>query len=488
MRAFVAGGFAVGFVVAGAGVARAQDHAVLAEALFREGRAAIDAGDLATACAKFDQSYRLDPAPGTLLNLADCEERRGRLATAWERFNRMYDTLSPNDDRRALARSRADAVASRLPHVKLILREGHAGRRARRSRRQWLLDPAAIGTLVPIDPGAHVLVVHVDGHRDEKLELKIAEAEKREVTLHAGPLLPPPPPPVIVPPEHHPLGARRFIGLVVMGAGILALGGGGVVGGVALGTQSQSQKTCSNGVCSDQRGIDLHAQARTQALVADVLFIAGAALVATGAVLFLTGKRLEDDRRARAKRDLPARCVLRIALALGCVAISACSFVVGTNKYVLGGGDAGDDATLAAEAGNDASENDAPSDSGSDTSPCSIAGCLAEAGVCGSGCGVTSASCVAGCQNQPCKNAASRRRPHAGTRAPRLATRARSPRVAKISPHAPTPRPCRLESCVAPRSSWCSRRRAARARRSAPPSARTATRARLMRTSTRRMT
>jgi hypothetical protein len=286
MRALLAGGIAV-LIVGVVTPARAAD-AVLAETLFREGRAAMDANDLPTACAKFEQSYRLDPAPGTLLNLGECEERRGRLATAWERFTRMYDTLAPNDDRRALARSRADAVASRLPRVKVTLtKETPADARVLRDGAP--LDSAAIGTLVPIDPGTHVLVVHVDGRRDEKLEMKMAEGERREVSLHAGPLLPPPPV-VVRAPEQHGLGGRRVAGLVVMGLGALALGGGGVTGGIALGTQSESDKTCSNGVCTDQHGIDMHEQAKTQALVADILFAAGGAFVVAGAVLFLTGK------------------------------------------------------------------------------------------------------------------------------------------------------------------------------------------------------
>ena len=92
---------------------------------------------------------------------------------------------------------------------------------------------------------------------------------------------------------------------------------------------------------------------------------------------------------------------MRAWIALSCLAISACSFVVGTKKYVLG--DAGDDATVN-DSGDDSSVTDA-SDAGSDAPPCSIAGCLAEAGVCGTSCGVTSANCVAGCSSQPCKTA-----------------------------------------------------------------------------------
>src|SRR5262249_55537702 len=45
-----------------------------AEALFRQGRQAMEAKDFATACPKFAESQRLDPAVGTLMNWATCEE------------------------------------------------------------------------------------------------------------------------------------------------------------------------------------------------------------------------------------------------------------------------------------------------------------------------------------------------------------------------------------------------------------------------------
>jgi hypothetical protein len=91
---------------------------------------------------------------------------------------------------------------------------------------------------------------------------------------------------------------------------------------------------------------------------------------------------------------------------LACVLASACSFVVGTNKYVVGGGDdsGGEDATVA-EAGDDGGINDAaPIDVAPDVPPCSAAGCIAEAGVCGTNCGVVSANCISNCTNTPCKN------------------------------------------------------------------------------------
>src|SRR5260221_9700518 len=57
-----------------------------AEALFLEGRRLMDAARFDEACAKFAASQKLAPGLGTLMNLADCEEHRGRTATAWAHF------------------------------------------------------------------------------------------------------------------------------------------------------------------------------------------------------------------------------------------------------------------------------------------------------------------------------------------------------------------------------------------------------------------
>ena len=51
-----------------------------AEALFRAGRSAFDRGDYADALRRFSESYQLEPAVGTLLNVASTEERLGKLA------------------------------------------------------------------------------------------------------------------------------------------------------------------------------------------------------------------------------------------------------------------------------------------------------------------------------------------------------------------------------------------------------------------------
>src|SRR5260221_14649709 len=88
--------------------ARAQQAA--ADALFDSARASMAKGDFAAACEQFRASDKLDPAVGTELNLADCEEKRGHLASAWELYRTVEEQLSEKDERLALAHTRAQAL------------------------------------------------------------------------------------------------------------------------------------------------------------------------------------------------------------------------------------------------------------------------------------------------------------------------------------------------------------------------------------------
>src|SRR5690349_6331749 len=90
-----------------------------AEALFRAGREASDRGDHEVACERFHESYRLEPAVGTLLNIASCEEALGQLANAWEAYRHVAETLPPDDDRQELVRSRLSTLDERVPRVTL---------------------------------------------------------------------------------------------------------------------------------------------------------------------------------------------------------------------------------------------------------------------------------------------------------------------------------------------------------------------------------
>jgi tetratricopeptide (TPR) repeat protein len=85
--------------------------------LFEQGRTQRAQGDLDAACASFGESYAIERAAGTALNLADCEARAGN----WEYALALYvgaATVFERDGRVESARfARARAEALRAQHA-----------------------------------------------------------------------------------------------------------------------------------------------------------------------------------------------------------------------------------------------------------------------------------------------------------------------------------------------------------------------------------
>src|SRR5690242_6612861 len=74
-------------VLLGATTAGAQGaDLAAAQSLFDAAKQLVAQGKHAEACPKFLASFKLDPKPGTAVNLADCYEKTGQIASAWARF------------------------------------------------------------------------------------------------------------------------------------------------------------------------------------------------------------------------------------------------------------------------------------------------------------------------------------------------------------------------------------------------------------------
>jgi hypothetical protein len=84
------------------------------ERLFRQGRVAVEAGDCLAAIPLFEESQRIEPAVGTLLNLALCEERLGHLALARATLADALSIAAPGDHRRSLISERLAKLDAQL--------------------------------------------------------------------------------------------------------------------------------------------------------------------------------------------------------------------------------------------------------------------------------------------------------------------------------------------------------------------------------------
>jgi hypothetical protein len=171
---------------------RAQgDQIAAAEALFVQGRQAMAEARYDVACEAFAESNRLDPAVGTMFNLALCERKRGRIASSWAMYRSVLEKLPPRDPRVAVARQAADELEARLPKLTVNVAEG-VPEGAKVFRDEFELTDAMRGLPLPVDPGSYVLVLQIPGHADRKVNVSLAEGETKSITLEAGPESPTP--------------------------------------------------------------------------------------------------------------------------------------------------------------------------------------------------------------------------------------------------------------------------------------------------------
>jgi hypothetical protein len=297
-----------------------------AEVLFNEARKAMDAKDYDTACKRFRESNRLDPAVGTMLNLATCEDRRGRVATAWELFRGAYEKLPPSDPRHDYAKAQVDRLEPRLPHVTLTLAAGAPPDTKVRDG-ETIYSGAAFGLPLPVDPGKHDLVIEAPGRETRTVAVEIREAATMTIEIVPG-----------AEKAESPAGTetgsaaqgdaretsssaggdgggfgKKQWGFVAGGVGVVGIGVGITAGIMALGKKSTTDEQCSEALqrCS-QEGHDAASAGRTLAAVSTVGWIVGAVGVGAGVYLILSSGGEKGPVTALQTTPLPGGAALTV--------------------------------------------------------------------------------------------------------------------------------------------------------------------------------
>jgi serine/threonine-protein kinase len=298
--------------------ALAQPAGAQAEVLFRQGRDLLAAGKVAEACSAFEESQKLEPAVTTLLNLASCREQVGQFATAWGLFlDAARQTRSARDAATKKLHDVAQARALKLePRVSRLtinvpLHSQFEGLEITRGTDR--VDAGLWNRALPIDGGSYTITARAPGSNRWSTQVTV-EAENdtktveipdlrnlpRDLDKPAAPL----PPPVITtatdPAPESPRAPSKIVPIVV-GAGALALLGGGL--GFELWAESRYDAAKSE-MTSQSRRSSLYDSANTRRHVAAVFAVTGVAAGGAAVWLYLHGRNVERSGTSSASVEV----------------------------------------------------------------------------------------------------------------------------------------------------------------------------------------
>jgi hypothetical protein len=283
-----------------------------ADDVFERAKALLKAGDWVGACAKFQESFDLEPSVSALVKIARCREHEGRSASALLDYRRALELnrTTPEGASRAMQldeiiRTELGALEMTVPTLRLVISPRPSALEVRVDGR--VVTPQELDTLLPVDPGEREIVVRAPGYGEERVRVTISGRAQREVrvALHAQEIgapgtaertdrieragrSTPEPAATETDPARHGWAGQSIAGLVMGGAGVATLGVAGYFGYRTLSLVADSRSYCDQNNQCLQAGLDRLNDARQAQTMAIVLAGTGATLAAAGFALFFT--------------------------------------------------------------------------------------------------------------------------------------------------------------------------------------------------------
>jgi len=281
-----------------------------ASAQFDFGLAEMKAGRYDSGCPALGESYKLDPRPGVLFTLAECEREWGKVATALADYNAYLSNYARmNATEQAAQAEREQLALAHQKELKLLVPEltislgPDVPRGARATRDGVLLDEAVLGAALPVDPGEHHIRLQMADGAVHEWTVVLAQSERRELVLSFQ--VTPVKPTILIPervaiviPTAEPsgLGPRRTWAIVLGASGLAGIVVGSVAGGLALSADSAAKAACGGAsTCSSPQQVAAanakESEAQSDAHVSTVAFCVSVAMLGAAAVLWLIGAR-----------------------------------------------------------------------------------------------------------------------------------------------------------------------------------------------------
>lgn len=269
-----------------------------AQLLDAEGTALLNQHQLAAACPKLEQSFRLKPGIGVLLRLALCQELSGKGASAHAHYLEAEGRArtAGNPQIVQLAQKRAAALASRLSHLRIELAASvEALANVRISLDGAPLEATTWRADMPLDPGSHVIEAEAPGRkRFEKTIVVGDEPQQYAITVTLAPAEVEVEPNAVLEPQpkdtkSSPWTRQRSLALVAGGIGLAGVTAGTFLG-LAVGSQMRRARAlCENGTSGcPEEALALQDQAHGYSLASTISFSVGTAAILGGVALWLT--------------------------------------------------------------------------------------------------------------------------------------------------------------------------------------------------------
>jgi hypothetical protein len=267
--------------------------------LFAQAERLLAAGKTAEACAALEASNRLEASAGTLINLGQCREKLGKLASALLAYQ---DALARVKDprKKQIATARAAELEPRVSQLTIVVPASARLPGLVITRDDAPVSDASLDRAFPIDGGSYTIAATAPKRKPWSIRIDVrGERERASVTV---PVLDELEPSVQIPVAAEPAGpsaetpssftSRRKVALAIGAVGV-----GLVAGGVALGISSRNLEDDAFGLCPDAsapcddavRANALLDRGNQRALYANVAYAAGGAAVIGAIVLWLTG-------------------------------------------------------------------------------------------------------------------------------------------------------------------------------------------------------
>lgn len=251
-----------------------------ADALFAKGLALRDT-NLEQSCNYFKDSLERNPqAIGTLMNVALCDEKLGKIASAVARFSEARDRAKEGNlpEYVTEAETHITALSPDVPKVTIkFLGERPAGTRVLLGERVIASERYDNGKPVDVDPGELVIVVSAPGRLAYETKLLVNKKEQKAIEV-----------PELKKGITVRTSSRRTVGIITTATGGAALATGAVLGLVARSIYRKNHDECTpaegGDICDPEQQSETE-RARTIGNVGTVVGAIG--LVATGVGIYL---------------------------------------------------------------------------------------------------------------------------------------------------------------------------------------------------------